>query len=160
MTMVSVPKQLAEATVRANVLPWWAQTTLLPVKAEPLKLKLPLEQVKLMNDIIGKTEEEISSMYGLIDDDPVFFIQLSDKMFASIKVVIPEDGKAYTKVGLLLNSSELQSLQGRCDTEGIIDVYRVRTPNGRLLQIEVEEDPSIQRVGNQFTFNSSTTVPP
>lgn len=128
---------------------------LLPHQLEST-VKVAPEQMALINDLLGKTADELAAKYGAIGDTPSFNFIFNQDTSGSVQVCIPNEGKSYLQVQLHTAGDEYIPPRDLLQVDHNPGKFTIQDSSGMTFTMYLIEEPYLRRVGNQFEFSCNS----
>lgn len=118
-------------------------------------LKLPPEQVDMLNYCLTHNENEIADQYGAIGDDPQVWFDFTPDIEAILTIKILE-GRSQLQLDLM-HKGEPYAESTLMQKDTLDGSYTFHAKDGTAFTLTVEKDPEQQRVDRSFLFYTNAT---
>jgi len=136
-----------------------------PYKTKPAltqaTLSLPPEILSLWNSCLGKTADEIASLFGAIDNNPELQFDFGNNYSGYITLWIPETADQKTCLLLDLFHGSVPAAKGilLSDNTELTGEYSFETEEYGTLTMLITAAPEKTRIGKTFTFHTDDSSP-
>lgn len=129
---------------------------LFPSETE-VTLKVPSETVDMVNDILGKTQVEISDLFGAMDDDLEFRVDFGNNISGMITLSLPDDaeGKACLRMNLFRFGENIAKPLVLKDASQLNNTFQITSENGKTYTMTIESAEELRRVGNSYIYQAT-----